>query len=85
MIKSKIVVLTRREKTDVSVNWMLQVVIEALLNKRERKLTLLNFGVWFGFCRICLCWELVEEANQRGPNSHPVIEAEHHVMQSGVP
>jgi hypothetical protein len=39
MIKSGMVVLTRREKSDVAMGWMLQPTVGTVVGERERKLT----------------------------------------------
>jgi hypothetical protein len=38
MVKSEMVVLTRREKVDVAMDWMLQPAAGAVVGKREKKL-----------------------------------------------
>jgi hypothetical protein len=38
MVKSEMVVLTRREKADVAMGWMLQPTAGAVVGKREKKL-----------------------------------------------
>jgi hypothetical protein len=37
MIKSRMVVLTRRKKVDVAVGWMLQLAAGVLVGERERE------------------------------------------------